>query len=282
MGNGINKIDEGLFICGASDLSDFELLRRLGITCVLNAAKRDVYTSIELTAGKTLTAIEREFEVKVVGADDSNDCNISVHFQDIADFIEAGRSKGGVVVHCAAGISRATTSCCAYFMIKEHWTLDASFRRVHGVRNIVHPNAGFWRQLLDLEACLQLQGIALRPLPVDWQPMSQPDELQKQEEGEEETVEEVLQHLYHQASAVESYVTQYLTARLTPVDDVSLDTLVSRIKSTAFPGMRVDQVGVSDTEVTLRAGVVPMLEGNGLHDLLSGIPGVRVAVCEHD
>ena len=52
-----------------------------------------------------------------------------MHFQEIADFIEAevfvlpdrvsetvleaGRAKGGVVVHCAAGVSRASTSCMA-------------------------------------------------------------------------------------------------------------------------------------------------------------------------
>ena len=36
-----------------------------------------------------------------------------MHFKEIADFIEEGRKQGGVVVHCAAGVSRASTSCIA-------------------------------------------------------------------------------------------------------------------------------------------------------------------------
>merc|ERR1711972_336868 len=71
-------------------------------------------------------------------------------------------------------MGRASTSACAYQMIKEHWNLDAAFCRVQAVRSFVHPNKGFWRQLRDLEATLRAQGVALQPLPVDFKPTPQP------------------------------------------------------------------------------------------------------------
>eukprot|EP00035_Acanthoeca_spectabilis_P005903 m.118639 g.118639 ORF g.118639 m.118639 type:complete len:128 (+) comp13250_c0_seq3:580-963(+) len=40
--------------------------------------------------------------------------DLSPLFAEMADFIQGGRRDGGVVVHCAAGISRASTTCIAY------------------------------------------------------------------------------------------------------------------------------------------------------------------------
>merc|ERR1719191_1995846 len=96
------------------------------------------------SGGNNLATIVDNFEVKIIGAEDAEDCNLSVHFTEIADFIEAGRAKGGVVVHCAAGVSRASTSSIAYLMIKEHLALSAAFLRVHTVRECISPNIGFW------------------------------------------------------------------------------------------------------------------------------------------
>ncbi|CAE7687264.1 mpl1, partial [Symbiodinium sp. CCMP2456] len=107
---------------------------RLRIKAILNAAQKNLYEMTATGKGEDdLLQLEKKFEVKIIGADDIEDCNISVHFQEIADFIEAGRKKGGVVIHCAAGVSRASTSCMAYMMIKEHWSLQAAHRRVHAV-----------------------------------------------------------------------------------------------------------------------------------------------------
>ncbi|CAE7711302.1 mpl1 [Symbiodinium sp. KB8] len=148
---------------------------RLRIKAILNAAQKNLYEMTAMGKGEDdLRQLEKKFEVKIIGADDIEDCNISVHFQEIADFIEAGRKKGGVVIHCAAGVSRASTSCMAYMMIKEHWSLQAAHRRVHAVRSIIHPNSGFWRQLNDLQASLVASGVTLRELPSDYAPPEQP------------------------------------------------------------------------------------------------------------
>ncbi|CAJ1413405.1 unnamed protein product [Effrenium voratum] len=214
-GKSIHRIDEGFYICGVDALHDDKYLHQLGIKCILNAAQDRLY-SLQPHHGRQegieLAKLPELFEVKIVGADDCEDCNLSMHFQDIADFIEAGRAKGGVVVHCAAGVSRASTSCMAYLMMKEHWKLEAAHRKIHAVRNIVCPNSGFWRQLRDLEASLEAQGIVLRPLPEDWVPPPQPTR-----KGEEEkfgaTADETRASLWgldRDVKSVDSFLTQHL------------------------------------------------------------------------
>ncbi|CAE8647406.1 unnamed protein product, partial [Polarella glacialis] len=236
MGNSIHKIDEGLFICGVAALSDFNRLRRLGIKCVLNAARSDLYAGLA-GGGAALQDLPNHFEVKIIGADDNEECNLSVHFQVIADFIEAGRKKGGVVVHCAAGISRASTSCIAYQLIKERWDLEAAFTRIHTVRHIVCPNAGFWRQLCDLQASLIAQGIVSRKLPAGWTPPQQPENSEERHMGGRapETTSEVLKELDWQAGKVASFVTHFLTARLDPVDGLGPEVLISQVRQISVP-----------------------------------------------
>merc|ERR1712232_516403 len=92
----------------------------------------------------------------------------------VVDFIDEGRKRGGVVVHCAAGVSRATTSTCAYLMAKEGLDLNSAYSKVFACRNVVKPNAGFWRQLQDFEEALKAQGRTLIAKEPDAAPV-QPD-----------------------------------------------------------------------------------------------------------
>jgi hypothetical protein len=49
-------------------------------------------------------------------------------------------------------------------MLREQLSCEAAYKKVHSVRPQVEPNAGFWRQLRDLEAVLREQGVELREL----------------------------------------------------------------------------------------------------------------------
>eukprot|EP00931_Biecheleriopsis_adriatica_P023741 TRINITY_DN14930_c0_g1_i1.p1 TRINITY_DN14930_c0_g1~~TRINITY_DN14930_c0_g1_i1.p1 ORF type:complete len:292 (+),score=51.62 TRINITY_DN14930_c0_g1_i1:57-932(+) len=288
-GNSIHKIDEGFFICGVSALTDFDRLRSLGIKCILNAAKDDLYTSAYVGPDRILQELPKHFEVKIIGADDAEDCNLSVHFREIADFIEAGRKKGGVIVHCAAGISRATTSCCSYMMIKEHWSLEAAFRRVHAVRSFVHPNAGFWRQLCDLQASLQAQGVVLRSLPSDYQPPTQPpppepEEGQRRGPSEDESTSwedtaDLIGRLDKEAAQHLPFVTHFLTAKLEPREGAP-EELRKAVMKTSLPGVTWESSSIDANTVTIRAGVVPTMDSLGFRALLSALPGVGSAICE--
>jgi dual specificity phosphatase 12 len=58
-----------------------------------------------------------------------------------------GRQKGGVLVHCYAGVSRSSSFVIAY-MIKEFLlSYDDAKEKVKKHRPCIHPGDGFVRQL---------------------------------------------------------------------------------------------------------------------------------------
>lgn len=281
MGNSIDKIDDGFYICGVQAL-EVDGLKERGITHILNAAYLDLYRHHR--GPEALSLLPQSFTVKTLECEDSEDCNISVHFEEIAEFIEAGRKQGGVVVHCAAGISRACTAACAYLMIKQNLSLGAAFYKVHSARNCVHPNDGFWRQLRDLENVLKLKGQDLKPLhiipegctPVQCATGSSPspcriDFWQK------------FTSLNEHSEAFDAFAMQFLTASLEADEDTTPDVLADRLQHKDLPGIvwhdfRQD----GGKNVNVRAKVVPGMDSSVFRTLLIGTPGVRYAACEQD
>lgn len=70
------------------------------------------------------------------------------------EFIEEGRKKGGVIVHCAAGISRSSTTIIAYIMKKMGLSFENALDYVL-CRHWCHPNEGFQMQLRQFEKKLR-------------------------------------------------------------------------------------------------------------------------------
>merc|ERR1711924_279230 len=87
--------------------------------------------------------------------------DMSTYFHSAADFIDEGRRQGGVVVHCAVGVSRAPTCVISYLMIKHQFSLKAAFLQVFEARPCIAPNPGFWYQLWELETSLLALGAPL-------------------------------------------------------------------------------------------------------------------------
>jgi len=134
-----NEIVPGLYLGGVAAARDKYNLRRLGITNILTVAEIDpIYPE--------------EFNYKVVRIDDHADQDLGVFFDECIDFIEEGRSKGGVLVHCAAGISRSATVVISYIMTVEKWGMEEAFAFVRSKRSIICPNSGFRDQLLKYES----------------------------------------------------------------------------------------------------------------------------------
>lgn len=75
-------------------------------------------------------------------------------FIDRALFSEenAGQSSG-LLVHCASGVSRSVSICCAYLMTKKGLRYDEALTAVQKNRPRGRPNPGFSRQLEILQAC---------------------------------------------------------------------------------------------------------------------------------
>jgi len=224
MGNDISRIDTGFFICGVEALKDVERLQRLGIKYVLNVAQRGLYNR----PGRLITKMggfEEESEdlydkmtkagitVEIIGAEDCQEQDLSPFFERMANYIEEGRKAGGVVIHCAAGVSRASTTCISYMMLKEGMKVDAAYQKIHHVRDIVHPNAGFWRQLRDLEKLLLSRGVELRDLiPDELRPLGEEDKSDRPSQGR--TGLEMIEMLNFESRDVESFTSIFLTARV--------------------------------------------------------------------
>ena len=87
--------------------------------------------------------------------EDTPSAEIGPHFDKCIEFIEKTSQNGGcTLVHCRAGISRSASICIAYMMKTRNMTLKQAYRYVKQRRDIIHPNAGFFRQLIAYEESL--------------------------------------------------------------------------------------------------------------------------------
>lgn len=83
---------------------------------------------------------------------DSEETDLYPDFARAAEFLHAARCQGKTVyVHCACGISRATTMSCAYLMAHLGLSFDQALANVSHARSVVCPNDGFRNQLLRWE-----------------------------------------------------------------------------------------------------------------------------------
>jgi len=71
--------------------------------------------------------------------------NILHVFESTFREIDEGLKRGGVLVHCAAGISRSATCVIAYLMRKNASNFQSTLGFVRNRRRIVCPNIGFER-----------------------------------------------------------------------------------------------------------------------------------------
>ncbi|CAE7314729.1 RABA2A [Symbiodinium sp. KB8] len=150
----IDDLGGGLFLCGAAALENRAELERLGIRSILNCATEDLYD--RSYSQKENSAPLRQklegYKVQVFDAQDVEEQPMTDLWKSGSEFIDSSlQTGGGVAIHCAQGISRSSSTCIAYLMMKERMSLDAAFRRVFQARNYIRPNPGFWQQLRDLE-----------------------------------------------------------------------------------------------------------------------------------
>ena len=189
MGNSIDKIADKFYISSVEPLGDKRRIEDLGVTHILNGAEEHLYQQ----HGGRLDGIT----YKVMGWDDAVGQIILPQLREAAEFIEQvrrrfaaafapqslyissaiqrtrnasacrrshflqGIASGGVIVHCAAGISRSTSCCLSYLMVKKRMSLKSAYKLVWDAREAVRPNPGFWKQLRTLEKQIAESGVAL-------------------------------------------------------------------------------------------------------------------------
>eukprot|EP00931_Biecheleriopsis_adriatica_P102044 TRINITY_DN77071_c0_g1_i1.p1 TRINITY_DN77071_c0_g1~~TRINITY_DN77071_c0_g1_i1.p1 ORF type:complete len:295 (+),score=59.91 TRINITY_DN77071_c0_g1_i1:29-886(+) len=148
----IDEIGDGLYICGAAALEETAYLEKLNIRSIVNCAERSLYTRTDFCSdGETLKQKLSNYRLEVLDAEDIETCLMGSAWEHAAAFIEDSLQYGGVVVHCAMGVSRSSSTCIAYLMLRRGMSLEAAFRQVFQARDHIMPNVGFWQQLQSLE-----------------------------------------------------------------------------------------------------------------------------------
>jgi protein-tyrosine phosphatase len=132
-----HEIVPGIYLGNFRVANSYTLLKAIGITHVLNAAIEHP-NYFEHT----------DIEYKYLPLQDHPNENISQFFADGIKFIhDAIQTRGKVLVHCHAGISRSTTMLTAYLVKKYNKHPNDVLRYIKDIRSIIQPNEGFIDQL---------------------------------------------------------------------------------------------------------------------------------------
>lgn len=139
----VGQIEEKLFVGSQDVANDEQLIKRYGITHVLNVSG---VRSQEMPGLQYL-------HVSIL---DLPEESLSSHFPICFQFIDAAFVDGRVLVHCNAGISRSVSIVVAYLMSRHCQSLSEALKIVKTARPRARPNEGFLKQLQIFEAsCLQ-------------------------------------------------------------------------------------------------------------------------------
>uniref|UniRef100_A0A8D0BAN3 Dual specificity protein phosphatase n=1 Tax=Salvator merianae TaxID=96440 RepID=A0A8D0BAN3_SALMN len=145
--NHVDQVWPNIYLGDAWAARSKSTLQNLGITHILNAADGPYNIN-------TGARYYRDLPIKYYGvqAFDDNSFDISIFFNDAADFIHKAlkTERGKVFVHCAMGISRSATLVLAYLMIHEKLAIVEALKSVDSQRGIC-PNTGFLNQLRVLD-----------------------------------------------------------------------------------------------------------------------------------
>ncbi|KAH9279179.1 Dual specificity protein phosphatase 14 [Echinococcus granulosus] len=137
----IARITDHLYLSSLQALTP-NRLRQLGVTQLISVMADPIPS--EVTA-----QVERHTQIPVEDIDYSN---LRRHFDEVADRIAREARRGGkTAVHCMAGVSRSATMVLAYLVKHQGMSLFEAYKYVLSIRPCIHPNIGFWRQLIAYE-----------------------------------------------------------------------------------------------------------------------------------
>ncbi|XP_056333932.1 dual specificity protein phosphatase 22-A isoform X2 [Danio aesculapii] len=139
MGNGMNKVIDGLYLGNIRDSENRDSLSRNGITHILSVCNN-------------AKPVLEDMTYLCINAADASSQNLSQHFKESIRFIHECRLNGGAcLVHCLAGVSRSTTVVVAYLMTVTSYSWQECLTAVKAVRSFVGPNYGFQQQLQEFQ-----------------------------------------------------------------------------------------------------------------------------------
>lgn len=146
-----------LYLGSYSSAQNRDILKERGITHILIAASGlEAHFPEEFKYKVKRKDFLRSCHVQVIKVQDIESEDISKHFGESHEFIdEAISSSGGVLVHCAAGVSRSGAVIISYVMKVKNLSFKEAEELVLKARPVVSPNEGFQKQLVKFEEYLK-------------------------------------------------------------------------------------------------------------------------------
>lgn len=141
---GPSQLLDYLYMGNYADAGNFERLKELGITHVVNCAPV-----------KPTDDSPYDEEVGVTGymqipAVDKVDFDILQYYESVKTFIDSAKKDGGkILVHCAMGINRSGAICSAYLVDAEGMDLISGMKLIKEKHGIIVLNKGFQKQLME-------------------------------------------------------------------------------------------------------------------------------------
>jgi len=134
-----DEIVPGLYLGNAENAYNDVHLSALGVTHILNTAKQ------------AENRHEDKFKYLKISLIDSDEEDLSPHFEKAIAFIDEALKTGKILVHCMSGMSRSASMVGAWLMKRHGMTFERALEEMQEKRPIVDPNEGFRDQLAQYE-----------------------------------------------------------------------------------------------------------------------------------
>jgi protein-tyrosine phosphatase len=142
-----SEVTDELFIGSRKDACNKELLKKLGISAIVNATKDCPHHFED----------DGEFSYFRVPVKDTWNQDLPSFFPECFKFIgNMIRARKKILIHCTAGISRSATLTIAYIMFSKRVTLNDAYKFVKSKRKAISPNLDFMGELQQYEKTLGL------------------------------------------------------------------------------------------------------------------------------
>eukprot|EP00741_Cyanophora_paradoxa_P005325 tig00000880_g5164.t1 len=135
-----------------------EIVPKLFLGSMMAARQEEKMKAAGVTHVLTITKLAKkpefpnDFTYLVLEEDDNETSDLLSKLPLLILFIETARASGGVLVHCAMGVSRSGAVVVAYLMAAFSMSRDEALAQVRKARPQVEPNRGFMRQLAVFQA----------------------------------------------------------------------------------------------------------------------------------
>ena len=142
--NHLSEIIPNIFISSKTIAENFNLLKKNGITSIINLASQVCESS-------------KGFNQLNIPMQDGGDDNLLSYIWDTTLMIdETLNNNGKILIHCLEGVSRSVSICIAYLILKFNYDYFKAFNLIRSKRRVASPHPKFIAQLIQLSEILGL------------------------------------------------------------------------------------------------------------------------------